>query len=64
MYTTIKTLLEQGKSKRSIARLLKLNPRTVSRIAARLQAGQLGPDPMQRHGARDAYAAQIKRWYR
>ena len=50
MYTTIKTLLSQGKSKRSIAKLLGINPRTVCKIARRIEAGKQGPDPVDRRG--------------
>lgn len=61
MYHTVKTLLEQGHSQRSIARQLNLHRKTVKEIVARLAADN-GPPSYQRASKLDAHAESIRNW--
>ena len=59
MYTTIKTLLSQGKSDRWIATHLQINRRTVKKIREDLEAGLKGPVVQIRTKKLSSYESQI-----
>ena len=59
MHNTIKTLLERGKSQRSIARELKISRKVVRRVLTELEA-QSPPKGYHRDKKLDAYKEQIE----
>ena len=61
MHHTIKTLLEKGRSQRSIARDLGINRSVVRRVARELELGQ-PPGSYQRSPKLAGYEAQIRDW--
>lgn len=61
MYQTIKTLLQKGKSYRSIARDLGIHRSVVRRVAAELELGR-GPGQYHREKKLSGYQDQIKTW--
>ncbi len=63
MYYTIKTLLSQGKSLRQISKELGVCRKTVSRIKAALDSGQVGPALQTRAKVLDEHQGQITQYY-
>lgn len=62
MYTTIKTLLSQGKSDRWIASHLGLNRRTVRKVREALASGHQGPEAQTRTKKLSSFHDQIAQW--
>ncbi len=63
MYITIKVLLDQGKSIRSISNELNVDRKTVRRISQQLKLGGVSPPEGQREKKLDEYSEQITNLY-